>query len=118
MAEISPEWTAELKRGSIQLCLLALLAKDEKYGFQILHELRERSNGFFDLKEGTLYPALRRLEERGFVESHWKEPGPGEGGMPRKYYRMTARGRTALSEALAIWRQMTAGAERLLEGIR
>ena len=118
MPEISPEWTAELKRGSIQLCLLALLARQEKSGFQILRELRERSNGFFDLKEGTLYPALRRLEERGFVESHWKEPGPGEGGMPRKYYRLTGRGRTALSEAVAIWDEMTAGAERLLEGVR
>ncbi len=117
MAEISPEWTAELKRGSIQLCLLALLAKDEKYGFQIQRELKDKSNGFFDLKEGTLYPALRRLEERGFVESHWKEPGPREGGMPRKYYRLTDRGRTALGEALAIWRQMTSGAERVLEGV-
>ncbi len=118
MPEISPEWTAELKRGSIQLCLLALLAREEKYGFQILHELRERSNGFFDLKEGTLYPALRRLEERGFVASHWKEPAAGAGGMPRKYYRLTDRGRTALSEALAIWREMTAGAERVLGGLR
>ena len=118
MPEISPEWTAELKRGSIQLCLLAHLAKDEKYGFQILHELREKSNGFFDLKEGTLYPALRRLEERGFVVSHWKEPAAGEGGMPRKYYRLTDRGRTALAEAVAIWDTMTRGAEKLLEGVR
>ena len=117
MPEISADWTAELKRGSIQLCLLALLARDEKYGFQILHELRERSNGFFDLKEGTLYPALRRLEERGFVQSHWQEPAAGEGGMPRKYYRLTDRGRVALSEALGIWRAMTAGAERVLEGL-
>ena len=76
MTEISPEWTAELKKGSVQLCLLALLAKEPKYGFQILHELRERSNGFFDLKEGTLYPALRRLEERGFVVSEWPRPEP------------------------------------------
>lgn len=115
MSEISPEWTSELKKGSIQLCLLALLAKEEKYGFQILHELRERSNGFFDLKEGTLYPALRRLEERGFVESHWLEP---ESGMPRKYYHLTDRGKRALAEALAIWDRMTAGAERVLEGLR
>ncbi len=115
MAEISPEWIAELKKGSIQLCLLALLASGEKYGFQILHELRDKSNGFFDLKEGTLYPALRRLEERGFVQSRWQEPGSG---MPRKYYRLTDRGRTALSEALAIWDAMTAGAERVLEGAR
>ncbi len=118
MATISPEWTAELKRGSIQLCLLALLAKDEKYGFQILHELRERSNGFFDLKEGTLYPALRRLEERAFVESRWRDPAPGEGGIPRKYYRLTDRGRRALREALTIWDEMARGAERVLEGAR
>ncbi len=115
MAEVSPEWTAELKKGSIQLCLLALLAKGEKYGFQILRELRDKSNGFFDLKEGTLYPALRRLEERGFVQSRWQEP---ESGMPRKSYRLTDRGRTALTEALAIWDAMTAGAERVLEDAR
>lgn len=115
MPEISPEWTAELKKGSIQLCLLALLAGEPKYGFQILHELRDRSNGFFDLKEGTLYPALRRLEERGFVTSAWREQ---ERGMPRKYYRLTDRGRRALDEALAIWDAMTEGAERVLEGAR
>ncbi len=115
MPEISSEWTAELKKGSIQLCLLALLTKEEKYGFQILRELREKSDGFFDLKEGTLYPALRRLEERGFVESRWQEP---ESGMPRKYYRLTDRGRVALREALAIWDRMAKGAERVLEGAR
>ncbi len=115
MAEISQEWTAELKKGSVQLCLLALLAKQQKYGFQIVKELRELSDGFFDLKEGTLYPALRRLEERGFVESHWVEP---ETGIPRKYYRITDRGRRALGEALEVWDRMTAGAQRVLEGAR
>src|SRR5437879_13853488 len=109
MTEVSPEWTAELKKGSIQLCLLALLNKGEKYGFQILRELRDKSNGFFDLKEGTLYPALRRLEERGFVQSRWQEP---EGGMPRKCDGLAARGRTALAGALAIGRARAAGAER------
>src|SRR3989475_3611259 len=91
MAEVSPAWTAELKKGSIQLCLLALLAKGVKYGFQILRELRDKSNGFFDLKEGTLYPALRRLEERGFVQSRGEEAGSG---MPRQASRLTDRGRT------------------------
>jgi len=113
MPEISPEWAAEMKKGSVQLCLLALLAREQKYGFQIVRELKEMSNGFFDLKEGTLYPALRRLEERGFVESHWV---PHEGGIPRKYYRITNRGRTALSEASAVWRAMADGTRRVLEG--
>src|SRR2546428_6633402 len=115
MAEVSPEWTAELKKGSIQLCLLALLAKGEKYGFQILRELRDKSNGFFDLKEGTLYPALRRLEERGVVQSRWQEP---ESGMARKYYRLTDRGRTAPAEALAISDAMTPRAEPLPQDAR
>src|SRR2546421_11164016 len=108
MTEVSPEWTAELKKGSIQLCLLALLNKEEKNGFQILRELRDRSNGFFDLKEGTLYPALRRLEERGFVESRWQEP---TSGMPRKYYLLTALGRTALPKAMAVCDALAQGAQ-------
>ena len=112
MPEISQEWTTELKKGSVQLCLLALVAKDQKYGFQIVKELRELSDGFFDLKEGTLYPALRRLEERGFVESHWVEP---ETGVPRKYYRITERGRRALAEAIGVWDRMAAGTRRVLE---
>ena len=115
MPEISQEWTTELKKGSVQLCLLALLARDQKYGFQIVRELRELSEGFFDLKEGTLYPALRRLEERGFVESHWVEP---ETGVPRKYYRITDRGRRALAEAMAVWDRMTSGTRRVLEASR
>ena len=114
MPEISPEWAAEMKKGSVQLCLLALLVHEQKYGFQIVRELRETSNGFFDLKEGTLYPALRRLEERGFVESRWV---PQEAGIPRKYYRITDRGRIALREAATVWRTMAQGTNRVLEGI-
>src|SRR5207249_5913980 len=115
MPEVSPEWTAELKKGSIQLCLLALLAKEEKYGFQILHELRDRSNGFFDLKEGTLYPALRRLEERGFVQSRWQEP---ETGVPREYYGLTDRVRNAEGASRADWDGMTRCAAGQLEDAR
>jgi len=85
------------------------------YGFQIVKELRELSGGFFDLKEGTLYPALRRLEERGFVESHWVEP---ESGVPRKYYKITERGRRALEEAINVWDRMAAGTRRVLEAAR
>lgn len=114
MPEISQEWTAELKKGSVQLCLLAVLAKEEKYGLQIVKELRELSNGFFDLKEGTLYPALHRLQKRGFVESRWIER---ESGMPRKYYKLTERGRTALREAKDVWQRMSEGTSRVLEGI-
>ncbi len=115
MAELSAEWTAELKKGSVQLCLLALLAGQPKYGFQMIKELRELSHEFFDLKEGTLYPALRRLEERGFVKSEWIER---EAGVPRKYYTLTARGRRALEEARAVWSEMAHSVDRVLRGSR
>ena len=114
MPEVSSEWTAELKKGSIQLCLLALLTGEAKYGFQLIKELRELSDGFFDVKEGTLYPALRRLEERGFVRSEWVER---EVGVPRKYYTLTNRGRTALAEATQVWSAMATSLDRIL-GVR
>ena len=115
MPELSSEWTAELKKGSIQLCLLALLSGEANYGFQMIKELRERSRGFFDVKEGTLYPALRRLEERGFVESAWVER---EVGVPRKYYTLTDRGRRALHEAKQVWGDMAQSVDRILGGRR
>ena len=115
MPEVSSEWTAELKKGSIQLCLLALLAAEAKYGFQLIKEMRELSGGFFDVKEGTLYPALRRLEERGFVRSAWVER---DVGVPRKYYTLTDRGRTALAEAKAVWTDMERSMDTILRSPR
>ena len=115
MPELSAEWTAELKKGSIQLSLLALLSGEPKYGFQLIKELRELSEGFFDLKEGTLYPALRRLEERGFVRSEWVER---EAGVPRKYYTVTPRGHAALAEAKKVWRDMERSMDRVLRRSR
>src|SRR5439155_438389 len=67
MTEVSPEWTAELKKGSIQLCLLALLNKEEKYGFQILRELRDRANG------GNVHASLEALGSPRDVGRHYRE---------------------------------------------
>lgn len=111
MAKTAGDWTAELKRGSIQLCLLSLLNEDSKYGLQIINELRDRSGGFFDLKEGTLYPALRRMEERGYLKSAWVER---ESGIPRRYYRITEKGKRTLSDAIAVWKEMVRGTEGIL----
>ncbi len=112
MPEISQEWVAELKKGSVQLLLLALLVKEEKYGLEITKELKELTDGAFDLKEGTLYPALRRLEKRGFVESRWIEK---ESGVPRKYYKLTKKGLNAFREASEIWQRISKGCRKVLE---
>lgn len=112
MAKISGEWVAELKRGAIQLCLLSLLSGERKYGLQIINELRQRSNGFFDLKEGTLYPALRRMEEKGYLKSEWVER---DSGIPRRYYNITKKGRDTLQEAKEVWDELVKSTEGILE---
>ncbi|MEM3444753.1 MAG: PadR family transcriptional regulator [Thermoplasmata archaeon] len=105
------EWSAELKKGIIPLCILASLAKERKYGFQIIKELRELSSGYLDLKEGTLYPALHRLEQKGYVKSDWVIQ---EQGIPRKYYVLTEEGRAALQKLLAEWEKVIGSVERVV----
>ncbi|MFQ5919807.1 MAG: PadR family transcriptional regulator [Thermoplasmata archaeon] len=112
MTEIAPEWVAELKKGSVQMLLLAVLEEAPKYGFQIIRELREATNGFFDLKEGTLYPALRRLEGKGYLEGRWNTES--EGG-PRKYYHMTDSGRNALKDATKVWEELVWSSNQVLK---
>lgn len=112
MAKISGEWAAELKRGAIQLCLLSLLSGERKYGLQIINELRERSKGFFDLKEGTLYPALRRMEEKGYLKSEWVER---ESGIPRRYYSITKKGKETLGGAKEAWDELVASTRNVLQ---
>jgi PadR family transcriptional regulator PadR len=109
---LKPEWTAELKKGSIQLCIMATLVKERKYGFQMIKELRGSSGGYFDLKEGTLYPALHRLEQRGYLRSEWVTE---EGGTPRKYYVLTEAGRQALAEAVEEWDRLSGSVRAVLE---
>ncbi len=109
---MTTEWSKELKKGSIQLCLMALLSRERKYGFQIIKELRELSEGYFDLKEGTLYPALHRLEERGYLMGEWTVE---EGSVPRKYYKLTKKGLTALEEIKTDWQKMVKSCKNVLE---
>ncbi|MEE9600986.1 MAG: PadR family transcriptional regulator [Thermoplasmata archaeon] len=113
MAEISPEWTAELKKGSVQLVLLALLRDSPKYGFQMIRELSELTDGFFELKEGTLYPALRRLESKGYLNGEWQTE---EEGGPRRYYQITELGHKALREASQVWERLAWSCQQVLEG--
>lgn len=111
MVDIAPEWVAELKKGSVELVLLALLQREPMYGFQIIRELRERTEGFFDLKEGTLYPALRRLEEKGYLEGVWETE---EAGGPKKYYHLTELGRNALDQVTEVWERLAWSLQRVL----
>jgi len=80
--------------------LLACLEREPAHGYRIIELMREASGGVFDLAEGTIYPALRRLEAEGLVSSTWTT-GPGE--RRRRTYRLTTRGATELSKHQAEW---------------
>lgn len=103
-----------LKSGTLDLALLAALETQPRYGLEILQHVNARSGGAFDLREGSLYPALHRLVKASWVESEWQESD--KGGAPRKYYHLTESGQAALSEKKAEWRTLRGALDALLIG--
>ena len=101
----------ELKRGSLELIVLHLLAPGEAYGYEIVSKLTERTNGALEVTDGTLYPVLYRLERAGYVTVRWETP---ERGVPRKYYRLTDAGREELQHLEHEWTTFAKAMERLL----
>jgi len=106
-------WTAELKKGSLTVSVLALISREPMYGYQIIKSLQTESGGYFDLKEGTLYPILYRLEERGYMKSAWLQKEPDK--PPRNYYTITPSGRQALKEAAAEFYTMIESTKKIIE---
>ena len=90
----------ELKRGSLELVVLHLLASGEAYGYEIVSKLTAETNGSLEVTDGTLYPVLYRLERGGFVAVRWETP---DRGVPRKYYRLTDAGRDELARLTHEW---------------
>ena len=91
---------SELIKGSSESLLLCLLSQQPLYGYQIIKDLDKQSLGYFKFKEGTLYPALHRLERAGLVISKWQMLS---GGRQRKYYYITDKGRGLLLEKHGQW---------------
>ncbi|HVT49593.1 MAG TPA: helix-turn-helix transcriptional regulator [Vicinamibacterales bacterium] len=91
---------AETLKGHLDLLLLAAVQARPLHGYAIAEALRDRSDGAFDLAEGTLYPALHRLERSGLLSSQWSEVG----GRRRRVYQITAKGRRSLAARLGDWR--------------
>ena len=90
----------DLIKGSSNSLLLCLLEEQPMYGYQIVKELEARSQGYFKFKEGTLYPALYRLEKSGLILGEWQMP---PNGRQRKYYYITDKGRFKLAADKAQW---------------
>lgn len=105
----------ELNAGTVSLVLLAILARTSEpmYGYQIAKRLDTGQEGGMPVKQGTLYPVLRSMEENGLLESTVE---PSVSGPPRKYYRITDRGRAVLVDWTAAWSRTRDFVEATLEG--
>lgn len=99
----------QIRKGSTNTLILSLLSEEPMYGYQITQELQRRSEGYFDMKEGLLYPALHQMEQDGLLKSEWRRV---EGSRRRKYYSITEEGRKALANSVTEWTTFT---EKLLE---
>jgi PadR family transcriptional regulator PadR len=98
---------AEALKGHLDLLLLAILERGPAHGYGLVEVLRDRSEGMFDLGEGTMYPALYRLERRGLVTSGWQTVD----GRRRRVYRLTRSGRGSLERRRAEWRAFSTAVE-------
>jgi PadR family transcriptional regulator PadR len=103
----------DMRTGSTAVMILRLLVERPMYGYQIVKDLQARSEGYFDLEQGTLYPALHRLEKDNLVESRWEvvEDGPS-----RKYYHITHKGRVELEKSARQWTDFSRHLLKLLDG--
>ena len=90
----------ELKRGSAEVLILALLEERQRHGYEIGRLITERSHGAINFHIASLYPTLYRLEDRGLIEGRWVEK---TGQRRRRYYRLTREGRTVLTRQRGVW---------------
>ena len=104
---------AEKLKGNLDMLLLAVLAAGPGHGYSIITRLRERSDGAFDLPEGTIYPALHRLEGAGLLDSAWEVVA----GRRRRMYRLTAAGQESLATQARQWHSFSGSVAQVLGGL-
>ena len=101
---------SDLLKGHLDLLILAILSGGRRHGYAIIEELRQRSDGAFDLPEGTVYPALHRLEAAGFLESSWSDAT----GRRRREYELSGAGRETLRERREEWQAFSGAIESVI----
>lgn len=101
----------QFKKGILELCVLVLLDKQDRYGYELVQKISEK----IDISEGSAYPLLRRLTKDGYFTTYLRESTEGP---PRKYYKLTDEGRKYLKELLGEWREFSNGVDQLIkEGV-
>lgn len=110
---MNEKYERQMKKGVLDMLVLRLLKSEAKYGYQIIQEMKEKSEDTFLLKDGTLYPILYRLEDDKLVVSKWSEAVGKQ--VPRKYYEITEAGKNALDEIEAVWNRISDGVSKIME---
>ena len=105
-------WEVQVRRGFLELAILAALWNGKLYGLEILRRLEDDSE--LIVSEGTIYPLLSRLKNTGLVSSEWVE---SDGGHPRKYYALTAAGKQRTMEMASVWGRFSAAMAKVLRPI-
>ena len=99
----------QLKKGTLELCVLSLLSKADMYGFELVGAISSE----IKISEGTIYPLLKRIKDEGYVTTYLQE---SQEGPPRKYYSITDFGRTTRQTLESEWHSLVAGINKILEG--
>jgi PadR family transcriptional regulator PadR len=102
---------SKLLSGTVEMLILHVVAPAATYGYEITQQVMSKSHGYFELKEGSLYPALHRMERNGLLDSHWVET---DSGRRRKYYKVTPAGKKALEKKQEDWQQFSLGVKGVL----
>lgn len=101
----------DLVRGTLNTMLLEVISRRPMYGYEICKTVNARTDGYFNLREGSLYPALHKLEQEGLLKSFWEQ---SNGGRRRKYYEITDAGVRTLADKRRDWSEFAAAVERVL----
>ena len=106
-----PDTKSDLLQGTLDLLVLKVLALAPLHGYGIAQRIRQISNGALQVQQGSLYPALHRLEKRGWLTASWEE---SETGRPAKFYKLSAKGRKQLAEEEQNWERISAAIQLIL----
>ena len=106
------KWEAQMRKGCLEMAVLASLWRGRLYGLEILRVLERDSS--LVLSEGTIYPILNRLRAEGLVQSEWVE---ADAGHPRKYYELTGTGRDRATQMAETWTEFSSGLGYLIEPV-
>jgi|SRR6267143_680347 PadR family transcriptional regulator PadR len=109
---MTPDDRLELPQGTLDLLILKTLALEARHGWAISERLRQISRATLSIRQGSLYPALHRLERRGWIKARW---GTSDNNRRAKYYELTRSGRARLEREISDWRKISAAVAQVLE---